>query len=84
MGKLVLEEHGAIQKAFSTVGTNVGLGGQQAQPLAEALLPIRHFEGLPRGVSSALSSTWVGIPSKREPGGSELRRLGGWVCGEAI
>lgn len=84
MGELVLEEHGAIQKAFSTVGTNVGLGGRQAQPLAEALLPLRHFKGLSWGVSSALHSTWIGIPSKREPWGSELRRLGGWVCDEAI
>lgn len=84
MGELVLEEHRAIQKAFSTMGTNVGLGREQAQPWAEALLAIRHFKGLSGGVSSALRSTCVGIPSKREPGGPELGRLGGWVCGEAI
>ena len=80
----MLEEHSAIQKAFSTVGTDIGLGGQQTQPLAEALLPIRHFKGLSWGVSSALRSTWIGISSKREPGGSKLRRLGGGVCREAI
>lgn len=84
MGKLVLEEHGAIQEAFSTVGTNIGLGGKQAQPLAEALLPLRHFKGLSWGFSSALRSTWIGIPSKREPGGSKLRWLGSLVCDEAI
>lgn len=83
MGELVLEEHSSIQKAFSTVGTNVGLGGEQAQPLAEALLSFRHFKVLSWGVSSALGSTWIGIPSKREPGRSE-RRLWGWVCDEAI
>lgn len=80
----MLEEHGAIQKTFSTVGTNVGFGGEEAQPLAEALLSLRRFKGLSGGFSSALRSTWVGIPSEREPGGSELRRLGGWVCNEAI
>lgn len=80
----MLEEHSPIQETFSTVGTNVGLGGEQAQPLAKALLPFRHFKGLPWGFGSALCSTWIGIPSEREPGGSELRRLGGWVCDEAI
>lgn len=84
MGKLVLEEHGAIQEAFSTVGTNIGLGGKQAQPLAEALLPLRHFKGLSWGFSSTLRSTWIGIPSKREPGRSKLRWLGSLVCDEAI
>lgn len=29
MGELMLEEHGTIQEAFSTVGANVGLGGEQ-------------------------------------------------------
>lgn len=84
MSELMLEEHSTIQKAFPTVGTNVGLGGEQPQPLAKALLPLRRFKGLAWGVSSALCSTWIGIPSKREPGGSELRRFGGWVCDEAI
>lgn len=45
VGELVLEEHGPIQKAFPTVGTDVGLGGEQAQPLAEALLALGHFKG---------------------------------------
>lgn len=79
MGELMLEEHSAIQEAFSTVGTNVGLTGRQPQPLAEALLTFGRFKGLSWGVSSALRSTWVGIPSKREPWGTELRWFGGWV-----
>ena len=80
----MLEQHRPIQKALSAVGTDVGLGGEEPQPLAEALLPFRHFEGLSRGLSSALCSTWIGIPSKREPGRPELRRLRGWVGGEAV
>lgn len=84
MGELMLEEHRAIQEAFSTVGTDVGLGGEQPQPLAEALLALGHFKGLSWGIGSALCSTWVGIPSKREPGGSELRRFRGWVCQETV
>lgn len=30
MGELMLEEHSAIQEAFATVGTNVGLRGTRA------------------------------------------------------
>jgi hypothetical protein len=85
MGELMLEEHRAIQEAFSTVGTNVGFGrGQYPQPLAETLLTLGHFKGLPLGVDSALCSPWVGIPSKREPWRAELRRFGRWVCSETV
>lgn len=67
MGELMLEKHSTIQETFSAVGANVGLGGEQPQPLAEALLTLCHLKGLAWVVSFALCSTWVGIPSKKEP-----------------
>jgi hypothetical protein len=47
--ELMLQKHCRIQEAFSTVGTNVGLGrGQQPQPLTKTLLTRGHFKGLPQ------------------------------------
>lgn len=84
MSELMLQEHRPVEKAFSTVGTNIALRGELTQLLAEALLTLRHFQGLSWGVSSALRSTWMRIAPKGEPGGAELRRLGGRVCYETV